>query len=458
MANKFKVGDKVIIKSVNDILGMYEGDEVEKVTKNLEDFSDFFNKVGTIRSFFGVVCMVDCGPNCERLIPSDWLEKYDFFNNNKRIINVCEEWDSEKFKPMKNAEYDNKKDEKYNNSKLLEELTEFKINEIREHVKNMTVDELKLFLQTCGDRLTDDALYIINEVIKRRSELDDISKNSLCVDESDESENEQREHLNNSINDGAKVINRLKEMKFLESSNEMYENTKKELESKRCCDSDKKIDGRIEMINNAQKDVISRYKKLIDNDSSCNFCFEEGRTDVADSTQSFDCSASTISDGILCRTNGIHEYFVENGRLMCHNFLVELPERYGIPCFNIDDFFIDRDNKTVSMTVYEKEDGEIIRKLISELRFGVNNTEMYPDEKDIYVYHYNNRLKIAYKEVFRNIKLGRVVDDALSYNGADEFFAHHVTFRYDTDFIEDNDFVPANASLIIEKHKKLNKK
>lgn len=192
-------------------------------------------------------------------------------------------------------------------------------------------------------------------------------------------------------------------IKILENSIKMYDNTLKEMREK---DADKTIIDKIE------KEREGTYESLNKIGKAANESLEK----IKNKTE---CREVSKEDTV--------DLFFNN------RFLLKLPEKYNINESDIKNVLHDRDKKLLFITVREIIGKNQIREVLKE--YNKCWVKKLFSNENIILSHVNGELNNEYKTIFTNIKLKKIIDDMWSYN-SDKIQTFTLVFKYKKEVIE----------------------
>ena len=192
-------------------------------------------------------------------------------------------------------------------------------------------------------------------------------------------------------------------IKILENSIKMYDNTLKEMREK---DVDKSIIDKIEKERKGTYELLNKIGK------AANKSLEkiENKTEYRE----------------VSKEDAVDLFF--NNR-----FLLKLPEKYNINESDIKNVFHDRGKKMLFITVKEIIGKNQIREVLKE--YNKCWVKKLFSNENIILSHVNCELNNEYKTIFTNIKLKKIIDDMWSYN-SDKIQTFTLVFKYKKEVIE----------------------
>jgi hypothetical protein len=192
-------------------------------------------------------------------------------------------------------------------------------------------------------------------------------------------------------------------IKILENSIKMYDNTLKEMREK---DVDKTIVDKIEKEREGTYELLNKIGKAAN----------ESLEKIKNKTE---CREVSKEDTV--------DLFFNN------RFLLKLPEKYNINESDIKNVLHDRDKKLLFITVREIIGKNQIREVLKE--YNKCWVKKIFSNENIILSHVNGELNNEYKTIFTNIKLKKIIDDMWSYN-SDKIQTFTLVFKYKKEVIE----------------------
>lgn len=192
-------------------------------------------------------------------------------------------------------------------------------------------------------------------------------------------------------------------IKILENSIKMYDNTLKEMQEK-----------------GVDKTIIDNIKKE-----------REGVYELLDKIRK---APNEPLDKIKNKTKRREVNKEDTVDLFFNNrFLLKLPEKYNINESDIKNVFHDRDKKLLFITVREIIGKNQIREALKE--YNKCWVKKLFSNENIILSHVNCELSNEYKTIFTNIKLKKIIDDMWSYD-SDKIQTFTLVFKYKKEVIK----------------------
>ena len=192
-------------------------------------------------------------------------------------------------------------------------------------------------------------------------------------------------------------------IKILENSIKMYDNTLKEMREK---DVDKTFIDKIEKEREGTYELLNKIGKAAN----------ESLEKIKNKTECREVSKEDTAD-----------LFFNN------RFLLKLPEKYNINESDIKNVLHNRDKKLLFITVREIIGKNQIREVLKE--YNKCWVKKLFSNENIILSHVNGELNNEYKTIFTNIKLKKIIDDMWSYN-SDKIQTFTLVFKYKKEVIE----------------------